>query len=223
MIGESPFLNLYIYPEEIDYPRSQPLGPSWHNLQSSVRESDPEWEMPAGGDGALIYVSLGSLGSGDVPLMERLVESLAQTPNRYIVSKGPQHEEYELADNMAGAEFLPQTSILPDVDLVITHAGNNTTTEALHFGRPMIALPLFWDQHDNAQRIDETGIGVRLDTYTFTDEEMSVAIDRLLGDDALRERLAGISSRLRANPGNRRAAELIERLTDSGEPAIRDP
>ena len=51
---------------------------------------------------------------------------------------------------------------MPLVDLVITHGGNNTTTEALHFGKPMVLLPLFWDQYDNAQRLDELGFGVRL-------------------------------------------------------------
>ena len=100
--------------------------------------------------------------------MRRLVDVLADTPHRYIVSKGPQHDEYELAPNMWGAEFLPQTSIVPLVDLVITHGGNNTTTEAFHFGKPMIVLPLFWDQYDNAQRVDETGFGVRLPTYAFS-------------------------------------------------------
>ena len=91
-------------------------------------------------------------------------------PHRFIVSKGPQAELYELADNMWGEEFVPQPAILPLVDLVITHAGNNTTTECFHHGKPMIAMPVFWDQHDNAQRVDETGFGVRLDTYAFTDE-----------------------------------------------------
>ena len=166
-----------------------PLGPTWHNLESSVRATDPPWSPPpelADGDGSLIYVSLGSLGSGDVPLMQRLVEALADTPHRFVFSKGPQHDSYELADNMTGAEFLPQVSLLPHVDLVITHGGNNTTTECLHFGKPMVVLPIFWDQHDNAQRVHETGFGVRLPTYSFTDRDLATAIDDLLGDRAPR-------------------------------------
>ncbi len=223
-IHSSSFLNLYIYPDEIDYPRARPLDATWHNLGSSVRTTDPPFSLPAeldGGDGSLIYLSLGSLGSGDVPLMEQLVEVLGATPHRFIVSKGPQHAEYELAGNMAGEEFLPQTSLLPDVDLAITHGGNNTVTECLHFGVPTIVLPLFWDQHDNAQRIDETGCGVRLPTYTFEPEAMSAAIDRLTADHALASRLDTISAGLRARPGNQRAAELIARLAETGEAVAR--
>ncbi len=218
MIGESPWLNLYLYPRELDYARSRPLGPTWHNLESSVRTTDPEWSLPASlvdGGGALIYVSLGSLGSGDVPLMERLVEALSDTRHRYVVSKGPQHTAYELADNMTGEEFLPQAALLPEVDLVITHGGNNTVTECLHFGKPMVVLPLFWDQHDNAQRVDETGFGARLSTYSFGDSELAATIDRLLGDPDLDRRLDQVSRRLRRSPGNVRAADLIERLAST--------
>ena len=221
MIHSSDWLNLYLYPSEVDYPRSEPLGPTWHNLESSVRTTDAEWKLPpelADGDGALVYVSLGSLGSGDVPLMKRLVEVLAETPHRYIVSMGPQHTEYELADNMAGEEFLPQVSVLPQVDLVITHGGNNTTTESLHFGKPMILLPIFWDQHDNAQRIHETGFGIRLPTYSFGDGDLPAAIQRLLDDDALARRLSGVAARLMAHPGNERAAGLIEVVARTAEP-----
>jgi UDP:flavonoid glycosyltransferase YjiC (YdhE family) len=116
---------------------------------------------------------------------------------------------------MWGAEFLPQTTILPMVDLVITHGGNNTTTEALHFGKPMVVLPLFWDQYDNAQRVHETGHGIRLDTYRFSHEEMSSALDRLLGDKDLRRRLATESATIRQRDGVRRAADLIEQVAAS--------
>jgi UDP:flavonoid glycosyltransferase YjiC (YdhE family) len=146
------------------------------------------------------------------------VAALAETPQRYIVSKGPQHTEYELAENMVGEEFLPQVSVLPQVDLVITHGGNNTTTESLHFGKPMILLPIFWDQHDNAQRIDETGFGTRLPTYSFERRDLWETIDRLLADSDLRTRLDGVSQRLQASRGNERGAELIERLAITAEP-----
>jgi MGT family glycosyltransferase len=208
-------LNMYLYPQEADYRRSRPPAGDWHRLDSCVRSGDGDFEIPESlrdGPGGLIYLSLGSLASADVALMERLVEVLGRTSHRFIVSKGPQADLYELADNMWGEEFLPQPAVLPQVDLVITHGGNNTTTECFHHGKPMIAMPVFWDQYDNAQRVDEAGFGVRLDTYGFTDGEMTAALDRLLADTALHERMADISRRLQADPGAVRAADLIERL-----------
>jgi MGT family glycosyltransferase len=218
-IHESPWLNMYLYPDEVDYRRARPLGPTWHNLQASVRATDPAWELPAElreGEEPLVYLSLGSLGSADVELMQKLVAELAEAPYRFVVSKGPQHEEFELAGKMVGAEFLPQTEILPKVDLAITHGGNNTVTESLYFGKPMIVLPIFWDQHDNAQRIEETGFGARLDTYRHSGEELTGAIERLLGDEALAARLAQTSERLQHAPGTERAAGLIERFVVEG-------
>jgi MGT family glycosyltransferase len=215
LIHESDALNFTLYPAEADYPRSRPLPPSWQRLDTCVRRSDAMFELPEGvrnGSGSLVYLSLGSLGSADVELMRHLVDVLARAPHRFIVSKGPQHAEFDLAENMWGEEFLPQPAILPLVDLVITHGGNNTTTECFHFGKPMIALPIFWDQADNAQRVAETGYGARLATYEFEDDELLGAIDRLLGDAALRERLSAISARVQATPGTARAARAIAEL-----------
>jgi MGT family glycosyltransferase len=211
----SPDLNLYVYPEVADYTARRPLDQTWRRLDSSVRATDGDFELWADladrpSEAGLIYLSLGSLGSADVALMRRLVAVLAETPHRYIVSKGPQHADYELAPNMWGAEFLPQTKIVPLVDLVITHGGNNTTTEAFHFGKPMVVLPLFWDQYDNAQRVDETGFGVRLPTYAFADDDLREAIDRLLGDADLRGRMARTGAEIRAKDGVAKAADAIE-------------
>jgi UDP:flavonoid glycosyltransferase YjiC (YdhE family) len=220
-IHESPFLNLYLYPADVDYERKRPLPATWHRLDSSVRATDAAWELPGklgNRSGALIYLSLGSLGSADVGLMQRLVDVLAGTAHRIIVSKGPVADQIRLADNMTGEAFLPQPSILPQVDLVITHGGNNTVTECFHNGKPMVVLPLFWDQVDNAQRVDETGYGVRLPAYDFEDEQLTGAIDRLLGDGRLRDRLAALSRRIQAGSGTAKAADLIERLATTGSP-----
>ncbi|MBO1902779.1 glycosyl transferase [Leucobacter weissii] len=208
-------LNLYVYPEELDYVDARPLDDSWHRLDSSVRETESAAELPegfAGGDRPLVYFSLGSLGSADVSLMRRVIDVLGTMPIDVIVSKGPLHEEIALADNMWGAEFVPQTTLLPLVDLVITHGGNNTVTEAMHFGKPMVLLPLFWDQYDNAQRVHERGFGRRLSTYGFTPAELEETIAGLLADTGLRERLQGIGESIRARGGLRRAVDLLEGL-----------
>jgi UDP:flavonoid glycosyltransferase YjiC (YdhE family) len=144
--------------------------------------------------------------------MQRLIDTLAGSRHRVVVSMGSQHDQLRLADNMAGAEFLPQTSVLPHVDLVITHGGNNTVTESLFFGKPMVVLPLFWDQYDNAQRIDELSLGVRLDTYGHEPAELLAAVDGLLAGGAPAQRLAAVSGQLRSAPGTVRAADLIEQL-----------
>ena len=216
-IHESDAANLYVFPQEADYVDRRPLDATWHRMDSSVRETDDVYELPEAvrdrpEGSALIYLSLGSLGGADVDLMRRLIDVLSRTPHRYIVSKGPQADLIELPDTMVGAEFLPQTTVIPQVDLVITHGGNNTTTESLHFGKPMILLPLFWDQYDNAQRMDELGFGVRLATYAFTEEEMHGAIDRLLGDVELRDRMARMGEEIRARDGLRRGADVIEQV-----------
>ncbi|GAA1650900.1 glycosyltransferase [Georgenia ruanii] len=207
--------NLYVYPEEADYTGRRPLDPGWHRIDSSVRLTDDAYELPAEvadrpAGSALVYVSLGSLGGADVALMQRIVDALADSPHRFIVSKGPVAEKITLAANMVGAATLPQTTVIPQVDLVITHGGNNTTTETLHFGKPMVLLPLFWDQYDNAQRMHELGYGIRLKTYEFTPAELNGAVETLLADTELRARLAAIGERIRARDGLRKAAEIIE-------------
>ena len=222
-IHESEWLNLYVYPEEVDYARRRPLAPTWHRLETCVRRSDETADIPshiASGDGSLVYLSLGSLGSADVDLIRRLVDILSRSRHRIVVSKGPQHIEFELAENMWGEEFLPQPALLPLADVVVTHAGNNTTTECFHFGKPMVALPLFWDQYDNAQRVHETEFGIRLPTYEFEEADLLGALDRLLTDADLGVRMDAIAARVQASPGTKKAAGLIEKLVTTQAPVV---
>jgi MGT family glycosyltransferase len=209
--------NLYVYPAEADYVDVRPLDASWTRMDSSVRETDDEYVLPADvtdrpDDSALVYLSLGSLGGADVDLMQRLVDVLGTTRHRYIVSKGPQADRITLAPNMVGEQMLPQTKVIPQVDLVISHGGNNTVTETLHFGKPLIVLPLFWDQYENAQRIDELGYGIRLDTYGFEDKQLTDAVDALIADTELRQRLSNIGAAIRDRDGLRAGADAIERV-----------
>ncbi len=214
----SPWANLYLFPEVADYARSAPLDATWTRLNSTVRTTDAAFDVQEHlpGSGKVVYLSLGSLGCMDVALMQRLIDAMAKTDHRVIVSMGPLKDQMDLGPNMYGDHFLPQPSILPQCDLLITHGGNNTVCEGFHFGLPMIALPLFWDQYDNAQRLRETGFGERLDTYAWTDDELIGAVNRLLTDGALRERMRSNAAAIQADPGRIRGADVIEAVAMKG-------
>ena len=71
---------------------------------------------------------------------------------------------------------------------------------------------------DDAQRA--TGFGKRLSTYGFDDDALTGAIDGLMADGALGDRLAAMSARIKSTSGTVRAADLIERVAATGEPVI---
>ncbi|CAG2105980.1 unnamed protein product [Medioppia subpectinata] len=150
--------------------------------------------------------------SANVDLMKRLVSILSISQHKIIVSKGVLGDTYELADNMWGEKSVPQTKVLPLVDVVITHGGNNSVTETFSCGKPMIVMPLFGDQYDNAQRVMEKGFGIRLNPHTVSEQELLDSIEKLLNDKELKHKLSVASKRIQNSDSIQKAAEIIENL-----------
>ncbi|KAJ6220735.1 hypothetical protein RDWZM_006547 [Blomia tropicalis] len=214
---ESPYLNIYGYPEELDYLDIVTLPDNVARIDAFCRTTPEPFEIPSelnydSSKDKLIYVSLGSMGSIDVDLMKSIVSILGKTEHKYIVSKGPLHDEYELPSNCWGKAYLPQTNILKHVDLVITHGGNNTTTETFCNGVPMIVMPLFGDQFDNAQRLDELGLGCRMEPYDLNEKQLIDSINRLLNDNELKEKLQRAAKRIKESNGKQLLCERIEKI-----------
>jgi len=124
--------------------------------------------------------------------------------------------EMELPSNMWGATRLPQTKVIPLMDLVITHGGNNTITETFYFGKRILVLPLCLDQFDNARRIEETGHGLHFQPYHVTEQELLSGIEKLLGDELLEKRIKAISQRIQASNPQAFVADLIENAAKEG-------
>ena len=217
---ESPWLNLTLYPDEADYARARPLGDSWHNLQSSVRATDAPWELPpvlAERDGPLVYLSLGSLGSADVELMQRLVDTLAEAPYRVIVSKGPQHELLRLPDD-DGGRGVPAPDLDPPAGRRRDHPRRQQHRHGVPALRPADGRPAAV-LGPVRQRPARPGDGLRACASTPTATSRRSCSRRstaLLADAAMRERLAAVSARLQAHGGTERAAERIEAVASAG-------
>ncbi|NLU70685.1 glycosyltransferase [Streptomyces sp. HNM0574] len=80
-------------------------------------------------------------------------------------------------------ERLPQPLLLEAADVFLTHGGFNSVRESLRTGTPIAVLPQFGDQHPNAQRATELGIGREI---TDRSPEGAAAVIRgLLADDGV--------------------------------------
>ncbi len=79
--------------------------------------------------------------------------------------------------------YAPQVELLKRAALTITHAGMNTTVQALHFGLPLIAVPLTHDQPAIAARLNRTGAGIVISAKKLTVRAMRKAICLVLDDE----------------------------------------
>ena len=76
----------------------------------------------------------------------------------------------------------------------------------------MIVMPLFVDQYDNAQRVQEMGYGIRMDPYRFQDQDLLDGMKRLLEDKKLAQRLAQAAERIQTSNSKDKACARIEEL-----------
>jgi MGT family glycosyltransferase len=212
----SPFLNILLYPRAVRFRRQHALPPErFQYLEGCVRREKP-YEVPAfpvGAEWPLVYLSFGSLGSGDLALMQRLIEALGRFPCRALVNVGANIDRYDpLPPNVQVAGWFPQPSVIPQVDAVVHHGGNNSFTECLYFGKPAVVIPFAWDGHDNATRAEETGFGFRLERATWTEAMLHDRLRRCLEDREMHARLAANSAFMKSQDGPAHAAALLERL-----------
>lgn len=215
----SPYLNLLLYPEAVKFDRSRRLpAAQFQYLEGCVRQEAPYSIPPFAKhpDAPLVYLSFGSLGAGDVTLLKRLIGALGRLPYRALVNVGGHKDKYtDVPGNVIIESWFPQPSLIPQVDVVIHHGGNNSFTECLYFGKPAIIMPFAWDGHDNATRVQETGYGYKLNRAGWSDSELATRLTDCLNDSVMRARLAVTSKHMREQDGPAKAARLLNGLLQS--------
>lgn len=106
-------------------------------------------------------------------------------------------------------EFLPQVRLLRDSAVAVTHGGNNSVTEALTAGVPLLVLPLSTDQFAGAAAVERSGVGTCLDPNATTAEQVRAAVESLLRAGGAASAAAALGGSLREVPGPHRARAAL--------------
>ncbi|MFW5468924.1 nucleotide disphospho-sugar-binding domain-containing protein [Knoellia sp. CPCC 206435] len=212
--GDTLLLN---YPGELHAPERTALLGRHAFLGSAVRTEERDAEVDAwlaGSAAPVVYVSLGSFLSVRSDVLARVAEALRGLDVRVALASGstPRESLGPVPPSWLVRPELPQVTLLARSALAVSHGGNNSVTEALTAGVPLLLLPMSTDQFAGSAALEAAGLGEALDPNAADTGELRDAASRLLslGPESA-ARLARLSSELTGTPGAQRArAALLE-------------
>lgn len=118
----------------------------------------------------LLFISLGTIFGKDLGFYHRCIEAFGDSEEYQVVmsvGKFVNIEETfkEIPKNFSIYNYVPQTQLLPDVDVFITHAGFNSTSEGLASGAALVLVPQAVDQFDVARTVEKLNAGIALNKH----------------------------------------------------------
>ena len=194
------------------------------------RFHDPGWDEPAGElpgwwpgreDEPLVYVTFGSVAGSfpqALPVYRVALDAVADLPVRVLLTVGRELDLGALPAAPANARiepWVPQQDVLGHAAAAVVHGGSGSTLGALSAGLPLVVVPLFADQPENARRVAEVGAGIAVvptrDDPAATTAPLRAAIEAVLADPSYRERAGALAEELRGEPPVDEAVPMFAR------------
>ena len=87
-----------------------------------------------------------------------------------------------LGSNIKVVEWLPQNDLLAhkNIKAFVSHVGHDSLYESAYHGVPLVAFPQFADQHFNAKKAENLGIGLAVDPKGCNAQELFDTIQRVI-------------------------------------------
>lgn len=148
---------------------------------------DPAWLEELDPSCKTVYVTMGSTGPLEEirgiasKLLDMGLQVVCTTATEGVESSPGQPGFY-------AARYAPGGKLCELADVVVCHAGNGTTYQALSHGSPLVGIPEFHDQEFNMQRVEALGLGCRVRRGPGVAEEVPAAVNTVLADQQYRQR-----------------------------------
>ncbi len=179
---------LFNYPQALhDHERTAELPRAHAFLGATPRReqasADVEAWLDRDAEPPLVLVSLGTFLSARDDVLGTIAAGLRLLDVRVALATGSADPAGlgALPSEWLVSSYLPQVSILRRASVLVTHAGNNSVTEALAQGVPMLALPFSTDQFDGAAAIEAHGLGIAADPNRVTSRQLADGVRSLIG------------------------------------------
>ncbi len=206
-------------PRCLDFPRSK-LPSNFYYTGPFVDETArPIVEFPWDRlDGRLlIYASLGTRKNNQWAAFRLISETCQQLDLQLVISLGGRRDP-EMFDNLPGHPLVvkdaPQLELIKRAEIVITHGGLNTVLETLLEGKPMIAIPMAYDQPAVAARLAWLKVAEVLPAKSLSAKQLRLALSKLLNNASYCDAARELQARIRSARGLENAVEVIEKALE---------
>jgi MGT family glycosyltransferase len=167
----------------------------------------------------VIYISLGTIHSGNTDFYRQCFEAFADHPGQFILSAGKTTDLSKLGDipaNFIVRNSVPQLEVLQHVDLFITHGGMNSVQEGLYFGVPLVVIPQQMEQAANAILVEHKSAGIVLGKHApygqVSTQALREAADTVLNTPHYAQAAEAVGRSFREAGGYPHAVQEIETL-----------
>ncbi|HEX8704014.1 MAG TPA: nucleotide disphospho-sugar-binding domain-containing protein, partial [Myxococcaceae bacterium] len=195
------------------------VGPCFATRRGTAPEAFPFERLQP--EAFKVYVSLGTVFNNRPQVFRTLIEALDLPGVQTVVSAGASYAELsagKLPGNVLLFPRVPQVELLPRMDLVIGHGGNNTTNETLAAGKPLLVIPVGGEQQDNSRRVEYLGAGLSLRPEQLSVEKVRQAVTRLREEPSFVQKTRQLQAQLDETDGTGTAARLITWLAQHKAP-----
>jgi UDP:flavonoid glycosyltransferase YjiC (YdhE family) len=222
VLRRSPYLS--VFPASLDE-GAQPSTYRFHDPAWDVAPRElPAW-WPGREDQPLVYVTFGSVAGQfpqALPVYGVALRAGADLPIRVLLTVGRDLDLDALPpvpDNVHVERWVPQQDVLGHAAMAVVHGGSGSTLGAIAAGVPLVVVPLFADQPQNARRVAEVGAGLSVEPDREAPDAATAplreAIETVLRDPSYGERARALAEELRAQPPVDDAVPLLESLARS--------
>ncbi|MGP0102449.1 MAG: glycosyltransferase [Solirubrobacteraceae bacterium] len=209
---------------QLEYPRVWPahvhvVGPlMWEPPARDV-------ELPRGGSGGvapdapLVLVAPSTAQDSEHTLLRAALRGLADAPVRVLATYNRRLPPRSLSvpANARVVDWVSYSRTMPHCDVVVCHVGHGTLVRALSSGCAVVACPAVGDMNENAARVAWAGAGVRVPRRFVTPRALRLAVERALGDPAIRARAREVAAWAGKHDAGETAARLVEGLAERAD------